>query len=224
MTDFTAKDSAIGLDIGLGTAAPQPINLVDGLAYYKNTMGIAVPVLYHLTMSVKSDTIGKGGGLVHGDGGISCTGHGSDLSGMSGTCQANFPPGTNVNLYQTPDSDSTWATWLVPGCSTAQNCAVSMNGTQNITVIFPYSFMAKVNSNGYGCDSLTQAYGNAGTVDTIYSRAVTFTEDFTLGGDKAIMLLGGLDAWYLPQDAWTTLQGKLTIQGGSMTVERLVIK
>ena len=31
--------------------------------------------------------------------------------------------------------------------------------------------------------------------------------------------------WYLPQNAWTTLcGGKLTIQSGSLTVDKLVIK
>jgi len=61
-------------------------------------------------------------------------------------------------------------------------------------------------------------------VDTIYGRAVTFTEDVTLSGSKTVTLLGGRDAWYQPQNAWTTLQGKLMIQGGSLKVERLMIK
>jgi hypothetical protein len=48
MTDFSAKLTAIGLDIGLGSDAlfaspPVPIHLVDGLAYYKNNMGTALP-------------------------------------------------------------------------------------------------------------------------------------------------------------------------------------
>ena len=175
-------------------------------------------------MAVVSDTVGKGGGSVTGDGGISCSGHGSSLSGMSGNCQADFLSGSTVNLTQSPDSDSRWGTWSVSGCGTNQSCAVLMSSDLNVTVSFPYSFMSKVSSTNQGYDSLTLAYGNAGPVDTIYGRAVTFTEDFTLGGDKAITFLGGRDAWYLPQNAWTTLQGILAIQNGSLTVERLVIQ
>jgi hypothetical protein len=227
MTDFSAKDPSIGLDLDLGTLIDENTT-VEGSAYYRNTMGIATPVeiIYRLTMTVVSDTVGKGGGSVHGDGNISCSGHGSSPLGMSGNCQADFSSGTNVNLYQTPDSDSTWATWTgpVPGCGTGQSCLVLMNGAQNVTVTFPYSFMAKVSSTNQGYDSLALAYGNAGPVDTIYGRAVTFTEDFNLSGSKAISLLGGRDAWYGPSNAWTTLQGILAIRGGSLIVERLVIK
>lgn len=45
MTDFSAKYSAIGLNIDLGPSASPgvPIHLVDGLEYYRNTMGIATP-------------------------------------------------------------------------------------------------------------------------------------------------------------------------------------
>jgi hypothetical protein len=45
MTDFSARHSAIGLNIDLGSSASPnvPIHLVDGLAYYRNTMGIATP-------------------------------------------------------------------------------------------------------------------------------------------------------------------------------------
>ncbi len=43
MTDFSAKDPSIGLDLDLGTLIDENTT-VEGLAYYKNTMGIATPV------------------------------------------------------------------------------------------------------------------------------------------------------------------------------------
>jgi len=230
MTDFSASYPAIGLTIPLGpSASPSvPIHLVDGAAYYTNTMGRAEPVVasYRLGLTVVSNTAAKGGGTVTGDGGISCTGHGSSASGMSGTCQADFTAGTNVTLNQTPDADSIWATWsgAVQGCGTNQSCQVVMNSDRDITVTFPYSFMARVDSTSQGFESLAAAYGNAGPTDTIYGRAVTFVENLTLGGSKAITLLGGRDAWYDPLNAWTTLQGMLTIQRGSLAVDRLVIR
>ena len=230
MTKFSAKDSSTGLDIDPERNALyyQNSTTVNGLSYYKNTMGNATPaeIIYHLNLTVVSDTAGKGGGSIHGDGNIACNGLGSSISGMSGNCQADFSSGTNVNLYQTPNSDSTWATWsgAASGCGTNQNCQILMNSDQNVTAVFPYSFMAKVNSTNQGYESLTLAYGNSGTVDTIYSRAVTFMENFTLSNSKTLKLLGGRDAWYLPQNAWTTLKGTLAIRNGSLAVERLVIK
>lgn len=230
MTDFSASYPAIGLTIPLGpSASPNvPIHDLDGVNYYIDTMGRAEPVVvsHSLSLTVVSNTAAKGGGTVTGNGGISCTGHGSSASGMSGTCQADFTAGTNVTLYQTPDADSTWAAWsgAVQGCGTSQSCQVVMNSDRDITVTFPYSFMARVSSTTQGFESLTAAYGNAGLTDTIYGRAVTFTENLTLGGSKAITLLGGRDAWYAPLNAWTTLQGMLTIQRGSLAVDRLVIR
>jgi len=135
-----------------------------------NTMGRAVPpeITYRLTLTLVSDSAGRGGGSVHGDGGIACTGVGSDPAGMSGTCQADFSSGTNVNLYQTPDADSTWGSWTASGCNTDQVCQVQMDGIRSVTLTFPYSFMARVASSSQGCESLSQAYGYAGPADTIY--------------------------------------------------------
>jgi hypothetical protein len=42
LTDFIAKDPSIGLDLGLGTLIDL-VATVEGLTYYKNTMGQAVP-------------------------------------------------------------------------------------------------------------------------------------------------------------------------------------
>ncbi len=180
--------------------------------------------VYRLTMTVVSDTPLKGGGSVHSDPtGISCTGTGSSLTGMSGTCYADFSPGTTVTLMQSPDSGSTSAIWSPTGCVTGQNCQVVMNGNQPVTATFPYAYMAKVNSSGMRYDTLAGALINAAGTDTILSRDVTFIENLTLSG-KAITLDGGLSAWYLTQNAWTTLQGGLTIQSGSLTVDKLVIK
>ena len=99
-----------------------------------------------------------------------------------------------------------------------------MNGARNVTVTFPYSFMAKVNSSGTRYDTLTQAYAGAAGSDTLLARDVTFIENFTLGGTKAIVMDGGMSTSYAPLNAWTTLQGMLTIQKGSLTVDRLIVK
>lgn len=229
LTQFAARHSMTGLDINPEYPGPlyyQNDISVSGLSYYKNTMGRAVPPAldYRLTMTVVSDTVDKGGGAVHGDGGIACSGHGSNPAGMNGICQADVASGTNANLIQTPDIDSTWGTWSVSGCGISQNCQVAMTGNRAVTITFPYSSMARVTSTNHGYESLALAFADAGANDTIYGRACIFTEELTLSENKEIALLGGCDAWYQPQNAWTTLAGKLTIRGGLLKVRRLVIR
>jgi hypothetical protein len=145
-------------------------------------------------------------------------------AGMSGTCSADFYPGSTVTLMQSPDSNSTWAVWSYPNCGTNQNCQVVMNGAKNVTATFAYAHMAKVFSTGNRLyDTLADAQSHTKGTDTILARDVTFGEDLTLIG-KIITLTGGLSPWCLPQNAWTTLHGRLTLQSGSMTVDKLVIK
>lgn len=171
---------------------------------------------YRLTMTVASDTPGKGGGAVNSSpGGIACA---------SGTCTADFSSGTTVTLMQTPDSNSTWAAWSPAGCGTDPSCQVVMNGDQAVTATFAYAFMARVNSSGARFDTLTQACAGAAATDTVLARDTTFTENLTLGGGKAITLGGGMSTSFTPQNAWTVLQGVLTLQAGSLVVDRLVIK
>jgi hypothetical protein len=143
---------------------------------------------------------------------------------MSGACFADFSPGTKVTLMQTPDSNSTWAVWSPNGCVTGQNCQVVMNGNQPVTATFPYAHMAKVTSSGQRYDTLAGAFANAAGTDAILARDVIFIEDLTITGNKAINLLGGQDAWYNPLNADTVLQGGVTVQTGSLTVDKLVIK
>jgi hypothetical protein len=93
-----------------------------------------------------------------------------------------------------------------------------------VTATFPYAHMAKVNSSGQRYDTLADTLSHAAGTDTILARDVTFNEYLTISGNKTVTLLGGRDAWYNPLNADTVLQGSLTVQSGSLTVDKLVIK
>lgn len=171
---------------------------------------------YQLSVTVSSTVSGKGGGSINSSpSGISCT---------SGTCSANFIPGTTVNLYQTPDSNSTWGTWSLSGCGINSNCQVVMNGPTSVTNTFDYAYLAKVNSTGSRFDTLAAAYGNAAASDIIYARNAVFSENLTLSSLKTVRLLGGYDAYYAPLNAWATVQGRLSINSGTLIVDRLIVK
>jgi hypothetical protein len=182
------------------------------------TLTVTPGSLYRLTLTVRSDTAGKGGGSVHADG-ISCSGAGASGS----VCTADLSAGTVLTLSQSPDSDSTWASWSGPCAPSGNDCAVTMDGAKDVTATFPYAYMARVNSSGNRYDTLTEALANAAASDTILARDVAFPGDLTI--NKIITLTGGLSAWYLPLNAWTTLSGgRLTIQSGQLTVDKLVIR
>jgi hypothetical protein len=72
--------------------------------------------------------------------------------------------------------------------------------------------------------SILGAYTSAAIGDTIKAWGTDFTEDFTFKLIKAVTIKGGFNAEYSSNTGYTTLQGKLTVQSGSLTVERLVIR
>lgn len=188
---------------------------IDQTALVQLDLTVSAPSVYTLAVTLKLATPGKGGGTVTStvpDGRLSCqrTGGVSDV-----ICSADFPPGT-ITLSQTPDSNTTMATWGAPGCGRNQTCQVVLNAPQETDITFPYASMAKV-SIGTGYESLVQAYGGAATSDVIWARAVTFSElggVVNLVGGKTINLVGGLDAYFnAAAVGYTTIQGRLNIGG-----------
>jgi hypothetical protein len=68
MTDFSARYSAIGLVIDLGASASPwlPIHLVDGLEYYRNTMGRATPAAIETVSVTATDAYASEAGPTTG--------------------------------------------------------------------------------------------------------------------------------------------------------------
>ena len=185
------------------------------------------PASYTLAVTLKLATTGKGGGTVTStspDSRLSC----QRTGGISNViCSANFPPGT-ITLSQTPDSNTTWATWGAPGCGNNPTCQIALNNYpgSGADVTFPYSSMAKVISSGNGYESLISAYNSPTTLtsDTINARAVTFTEGTAgstvlLNSGKTINLIGGLNAYYLPTSGFTTIQNVLKVGSGRINIK-----
>ncbi|MFZ4857110.1 MAG: hypothetical protein ACOYL3_12010 [Desulfuromonadaceae bacterium] len=188
---------------------------IDQTMLVQLDLTVSAPALYTLAVTLKLATPGKGGGTVTStvpDGRLSCqrTGGASDV-----TCSADFLSGT-ITLHQTPDSNTTMATWGAPGCGRNQTCQIVLNTPQGTDVTFPYSSMAKINL-GTGYESLVLAYSGAGASDDIKARAVTFSETggvVSLVGSKTINLIGGLDAYFnAVSGGYTTIQGRLNIGG-----------
>lgn len=170
----------------------------------------------------------NGGGSITGSGGISC----SSVNGgaKTGTCSALFNSGDTVTLTAAPDANSTFTSWSGGGCSTG-GCSFTISADTTVTGTFAGAYKAKI-SGGAGYDTLTLAQSNAGDnaiilarelFDTTATTVVPFTENLTI--TKPLVLKGGYDAGFSSNTGlYSTLSGLLTISGGSLSVENLVIK
>jgi M6 family metalloprotease-like protein len=72
--------------------------------------------------------------------------------------------------------------------------------------------------------SLTGAYAAASTGNTIKARGVEFDEDLLCSQSKDIVLEAGYDSGYSVNSGYTVINGTLTIQSGSLTIENLNIR
>ena len=215
----TVTVSANAASLGVGSYSNTLTVSGDGIdqtMLVQLDLTVSAPSVYTLAVTLKLATPGKGGGTVTStipDSRLSCqrTGGSSDV-----ICQADFPTGSTVTLHQTPDSNTTMATWGAPGCGSNPDCQIVLSAPQGTDATFPYSSMARINL-GTGYESLVLAYGGAGSSDAIKARAVTFSEAggvVNLVGSKTINLVGGLDAYFgAITGGYSTIKGRLNIGG-----------
>jgi hypothetical protein len=72
--------------------------------------------------------------------------------------------------------------------------------------------------------SLQFAYDNAANGDIIQSQAEVFYEDLYIGINKSITFEGGYDCYYSTIAGETALNGNLTINNGTATIENFVVE
>ncbi len=142
MTDFSARYPAIGLTINLGPSSSPgvPIHLVDGLEYYRNTMGRATPPPPPpRTLTVTKTGLGA---VISNDLGISC---GAD-------CTESYDQGTEVTLTAQPEADSAFAGWSGACSGTESQCVILMNQDLTVTATFYSPARLSVNEGSIGTE------------------------------------------------------------------------
>ncbi|HTZ17005.1 MAG TPA: DUF1566 domain-containing protein [Dissulfurispiraceae bacterium] len=84
---------------------------------------------------------------------------------------------------------------------------------------------AKLDGTGTPYSHIQDAY-NAVTANghTIQMQAAIFPEDPVLAHSYSVTLRGGYECGYVSISGWTTIQGKLTISNGIITVENVLIQ
>jgi pimeloyl-ACP methyl ester carboxylesterase len=134
-----------------------------------------------------------------------------------------YTPNTLVTLTATANGSSVFGGWSGGGCSGTGNCAVTVNGDRSVTAIFNLLQAARITGTPPDYHpTLTAALGAATSGKTVEARDLEFLESLNIS--KALTLKGGFILGYSTNTGYTTLQGNLTVQSGSLTVERLVIR
>ena len=164
-----------------------------------------------LTVTIQG-LYGGGGSVTSTPGGIACP---------SGTCTADFASGTDVTLIPAANISSVFTGWS-GNCSGTSNCMVSMTTDRSATAGFSLVPKARVGGIPYG--SLTSAYAAVTGGGTLEAQALTFSENLVLDQSTSFTLKGGYASDYFSRNGYTTLDGKLTVGAGTITLDRLIIK
>jgi len=167
--------------------------------------------------------LGSGTGVVTGSGIRSCGTVGFSY-GMAGS--AKFDMGTLVSLSASPTEFSYFAEWS--GCDfvSGNGCTLTMNADRGVTTRFEFDTVHKArigDTTSYHA-TLQAAYDKISNSGTIKAWATDFAGDLVCTQTKDVTLKGGYCEDYSSNGGYTILRGKLTIQGGVLTVEKLIIK
>ena len=164
-------------------------------------------------LAITVDTLNSSGGTISSNpAGISC---------QAGTCSYRFPAGSSVALTPTPNISSSFTGWS-GDCAGTNICTVSMSADRAATATFDLIPRARIGATPYG--SLVSAYAAVPAGGVIEAQALLFTENLNLNAGKSLTIKGGFDQAYFSQSGYTVLNGKLTINSGRLTADRLVIR
>lgn len=140
-------------------------------------------------------------------------------------CSATFDYGSGVSLHAEQDQYSLFSFWS-EGCNGTLDCLLAMDGDKSITATFARDTAHVCRLEGappVSYSSLQTAYDNAGADSTVSAWGVAFREDLTLGGPHHVTIRGGYNGGYTAAAGITTLNGKLTVSHGRVTLGNIAI-
>jgi hypothetical protein len=143
------------------------------------------------------------------------------------TCQNPFAWNTPLNLTAKALPYSLFTGWSGAGCSGTADCAFTVLAPTTVEANFDFDAAHSVRALGppqVFYPSLQSAFDAASGV--VQAWGVTFAETLLLNRSVAITLRGGYDAYYGGPGGVgvTMLQGKLTIEKGTLVVDGIAIR
>jgi len=144
-----------------------------------------------------------------------------------GTCTANYPYGTTVELSAVPSWHSAG---LWSGCNslTGMDCSVTMISDFGLTAeFFPFLTVLRSGLTSGEYNTIQSAYEDSANDDTLLIQDVasqTFQENLSLHLPVNIKLIGGMDSAFKPSAGFTVVKGSLKISAGKVSVDRIKIR
>ena len=159
------------------------------------------------------------------------TGSGVVVSNPSGidcgtACVLPFVWQTPVALAAIPDQFSLFTGWTgVGACGASGDCAFTITNPATVTATFSFDAAHSVRVDGAPnvfYSSLPNAFDNAAG-EVVRAWAVSYAGGLTYSAPVAGKLIGGYNSDYSAQFGFSTISGKLTIEKGSLVVDRVKI-
>jgi hypothetical protein len=156
-----------------------------------------------------------------GSGSVESATPGKQFYCPGGICNQPFAFGDCITLHAAPVSGSLFTGWR-GACGGMADCSLTMDADRGVGAGFAFC-PAIIGSNCH--PTLTAAYGAARDGATVRSMAYTFSGNLSLERGIDVTLAGGYDNAYGNNGGgFTKLEGSITIESGSLTVERLIIR
>jgi uncharacterized protein len=162
---------------------------------------------------------GNGSGTVTStspDAAINCT------NGSSGGCSADYPVGTSVSLFATPDWRSLFGGWSGGVTSSANPVTFTMDGSKAVIATFSPAPLLQVGPAGY--PDLQGAYdaADSGAIIQMLDRAVVGILD--ANRDITVTLKGGYDSGYVTNTGTTEVTAPLKVDKGRVIIDGIMIR
>lgn len=138
----------------------------------------------------------------------------------SNSCYLELNANSTVNLIAVPDSFSVFSGWS--GDCSGLNCTLTMNARKSVNAEFTAVPPVMAGTTAYQNlqDAFNETYSNA----TIKAFAAEFIEDLILNRDISISLDGGYDKNYNNNSGVTTIKGSLTIENGTIVINKVILQ
>lgn len=156
----------------------------------------------------------------------------NDLNGSGFTCSSSgcthdFNLGTSLNLSAMPSGGYTFQGWS-GACSGTNNCSLTMDSDKNATATFTLVPYIKISSTDTYYPQLQEAFDAAVNSDVIKAQAQVFTDldlIFSKLSGTIVKFDGGYsDGTFTTYNGYSTLDGKMSLRGGTLKVSKLKIK
>ncbi len=197
---------------GTMTIATLAIPAIPGTGEFRvTTAGVVnVPVTYPLEVGITGS-----GSINSSPAGILCD------NGVNSVCRKDFAGGTDVRLFATAGGGFTFDHWG-GSCTGAGECVAGMTQARMVTATF--IIVSPVLLDGVPYGTLSLAYEAALDNGVIMIRPGTLPEGLSARRNITVTLKGGYDPGYGAANVETILLGGVTVNQGTVIIDKVGIR